>query len=289
MKVKLFLDRLLTELLPFYPSQEAQQLLFLLFENRFQLTRNQWIINERVFSEADYQIILPDLKRLQNHEPIQYILNETYFYERKFYTTPDVLIPRIETEELIQYILKQINTNHQKNTKLHILDIGTGSGCIPITLFHELTHKKIDCDVYALDISASALKIAQKNAKELKANIQFYQLDILKNDLSQLPDFDIIISNPPYVRELEKTKMQANVLNYEPAIALFVPNDNPLLFYEHITKLANQKLKQEGKLYFEINEDFGKETQEILEKYYFHTIHIQEDLHGKNRFVWGQK
>jgi len=289
MKVKLFFDKLLTELLPFYPSREAQNLLFLLLEKKFQLTRSQWIINERIFSEEDYQLILPDLKRLQNHEPIQYILGETYFYDRKFYTTSDVLIPRPETEELIRYILAQINLNYQKNKKLYILDIGTGSGCIPVTLFHELTHKKIDCEIYALDISALALKIAQKNAQELKANIQFYALDILKNNLEQLPDFDIIISNPPYVRELEKAKMQANVLNHEPAMALFVPNDNPLLFYERITKLASQKLKQKGKLYFEINEACGKETQEILEKYYFNNIHIQEDLHGKDRFVWGQK
>ncbi len=281
MTAKLFFEQIRSQLTTIYEPPQANSVAFLVVEKLFQLSRNQLIINERTFTKSDWNRLKPYLERLLNHEPVQYVLGEGYFYGRAFEVSSDVLIPRPETEELVDLIIKQ----NQKNTNLTLLDIGTGSGCIPITLFHHLPQ----AEVHALDISEKALRIAQQNAHKLQANIRFHQFNILKNNLDELPDFEIIVSNPPYVRLSEKWQMQANVLDYEPELALFVPDGSPLLFYERIAQIATQKLKINGKLYFEINEAFGESVVKLLEKYNFKQISLCQDMQNRDRIVFGNK
>lgn len=214
------------------------------------------------------------LDRLLLQEPVQYIIGEAYFFQEKFKVTPAVLIPRQETEELIQWI---INNHPEGATK--IIDIGTGSGCIAVALALQLPGSRVT----ALDISKAALDVASANAMALKADVEFLQMDILQT--TQLADnYDIIVSNPPYVRLLEKNEIQPNVLNYEPHVALFVADTNPLVFYEKIAALARKHLNPNGKLYFEINQYLGQETVSLLEKYFKH-VALKKDLHGRDRMI----
>ncbi len=196
-----------------------------------------------------------------------------------FLVTPDVLIPRRETEELVQLIFEQ---NHSKDP-LTILDIGTGSGCIPIMLKKKLGKAK----VYAIDISNSALDIAEKNAKKMNSEITFLQADILKMNALSFDTFDIIVSNPPYVTIQEKELMHRNVTEFEPHLALFVTDDDPLIFYRKISELAFKSLNSYGQLYFEINEKYANEVKEILMQFGFSHIEIIKDMQGKDRIVKG--
>ena len=215
------------------------------------------------------------VRRLRKNEPIQYILGKTEFYGLPFFVTPDVLIPRPETEELVEWILSE-NTENE----LSVLDIGTGSGCIPVAL----AKKMLDADVFAWDISEKALEIATKNAEQNAVNVHFAQQDIFAPFPEQAV-FDIIVSNPPYVPEIEKGTMEENVLDFEPHIALFVPNENPLLFYERIAEIAIKLLKTNGKLYFETNRSKATAVSAMLQEKGFSEIEVRKDISGNERMV----
>ncbi len=216
------------------------------------------------------------LTRLKTHEPIQYIIGETEFFGLPFKVNKHTLIPRPETEELVEWILKEIPSSEA----MELLDIGTGSGCIAISLAKSLQN----ANVSALDISKEALKIASENAELNKVEVNFFQADILNSET--LPEqYDIIVSNPPYVRELEKKQMQVNVLKYEPDSALYVKNEDPLVFYRSIALLAKNYLKSDGKLFFEINEYLGDEMIALLKGQGFKNIEIIKDIYGRNRMM----
>ncbi len=215
------------------------------------------------------------LSRLRKHEPIQYIVNEAYFYGLTFYVNPHVLIPRPETEELVEWIL-----NTAGNDAADILDIGTGSGCIAITL----AKKWSKATVFAWDFSSRALEVASQNAKRNQVSVQFETRDVFAETTSPHM-FDVIVSNPPYIMFCERGNMQKNVLDYEPASALFVPNEHPLIFYERIADIAMQKLRGNGFLFFEINQAKGNDVLEMLSKKGFQEIELKKDISGNNRMV----
>ncbi len=228
----------------------------------------------REFDEKKNQFLFK-LMLLKDHQPIQYVLGETEFYGMKFFVNENVLIPRPETEELIEWILKDTT-----NDKLKIIDIGTGSGCIPIVLKKHLP----EAEIFALDVSEKSLETAKINAEYHQTEIQFVQNDFLNMDFNELPEFDIIVSNPPYIAETEKNEMDENVIKFEPHSALFVPDENPLVFYERIIELAKQKLKPKGKIYVEINQNLAMETKELFEKI-FQNIELKKDISGNFRMI----
>lgn len=219
------------------------------------------------------------LSRLETGEPVQYILGETEFYGLPFKVSQAVLIPRPETEELVQWIL-----DTAKQTQVTtILDIGTGSGCIAISLKKHLPNVQ----VYAMDISAAALNVAKQNAVLNDAEVHFIFDDIL-NPTEQLPQFDIIVSNPPYVTLIDKEQMHQNVTDFEPHTALFVPQDDPLIFYRAITQFAVKQLKPGGYLFFEINENYGKQTIDLINSNQFKNSELRKDLTERNRMTKAQ-
>ena len=209
------------------------------------------------------------------HEPIQYITGKAWFYQYIFNVNQHVLIPRPETEELVQNIIQDNQLNCPS-----IIDIGTGSGCIPISL-----KKNMEAEITAIDISYEALSVATKNAKELSASIHFKQLNFLdESNWDELSCYDIIVSNPPYIRKKEKESMYNNVLNHEPHLALFVEDNNPLIFYEKIARFGNTHLKNQGTIWVEINEALPNETKYVFEKEHYTTL-IYNDLQGKSRIL----
>lgn len=237
---------------------------------------------ERELDKAACAFFNNALLRLQNFEPIQYIIGSTEFYGLPFNVTPHTLIPRPETEELVSWIIADLTLESQECLvpKLNILDIGTGSGCIAISLAKHLEKARI----LAVDISAEALRVAKLNAQKNGVVVDFKKVDVLKLNLFD-EVFDSIVSNPPYVRELEKEKMQSNVLLHEPEGALFVTNKDPLLFYRTIAKLAHTSLKKGGFLYFEINEYLEKEMRMLLTSLDYKAIETKKDIHGKDRMM----
>jgi release factor glutamine methyltransferase len=252
----------------------AQQLL----EHYCELDAVSIIVDEIfTFSPARRQLVSAAIERLKRQEPIQYVLGEVLFLGRNFRVSPAVLIPRPETEALVQYIIDQ-----NPPTGARVLDIGTGSGCIAITLQQELSQ----ATVYALDVDPEVLHVAKTNAQRLGATVHFMQADILHEPLPA-QHWDLIVSNPPYVCIAEKKKMQYRVLAYEPAKALFVPDEQPLVFYEKIIALAPRHLAPAGKLYLEINETFGAAVTNLLVRAGFEAVCIRQDLHGKDRWIAG--
>ncbi|MFT4092764.1 MAG: peptide chain release factor N(5)-glutamine methyltransferase [Niabella sp.] len=216
-------------------------------------------------------------ERLKKYEPIQYILNEAWFYDIPFYVNKQVLIPRPETEELVDWIIKE--NADRKN--LSVLDVGTGSGCIPIILKRKMSSAKI----YSCDISSAAIEVAQKNAQKYKAEIGFIALDFLdEKSWGSLPQVNIIVSNPPYIPENDKAQMHQNVLHYEPYNALFVDNKQPLIFYEAIANAGKQLLTAQGTIYVEIHEALGPATETLFKDSGYHTT-LKKDLQGKDRFI----
>lgn len=264
-----------------YPKEEAESITSFVFQELLRLDalglrmKKEMQLGSDVAEQLDMI-----LKRLYQHEPVQYVLGISYFYGLRLTVNQNVLIPRRETEELVELITKQNNKGNPK-----ILDIGTGSGCIAIALKHLIPH----AEVYAIDKEENAVRTAKLNAltvlKRDKEN-KFVTRDIFdKSWWGSLGQFDIIVSNPPYVTEEEKKQMQPNVLNFEPAQALFVPDTDPLRYYNTIADFALQHLTLNGKLYFEINEAFGPQTQSMLhQKGYTHTS-LHTDMQGKNRMV----
>lgn len=257
-----------------YEKEEKQAVIYWLFEHFLNATRTDILLNKTLpTTSADWKTII---SRLNRHEPVQYIIGNTTFYGRTFRVSPAVLIPRHETEELIQLILEE--TTPLQSPK--ILDIGTGSGCIAITLAAE----KPQSNTTAYDISAEALEVAKHNASENRVNVLFEQKNILATNPTD-EKWDIIVSNPPYITAAEKKEMSENVLNHEPHLALFVSNKTPLLFYEAIAQFALAHLNNNGFLFFEINQKFGQQTAELLREKGFKQVEIKKDLNTNERFI----
>ncbi len=269
------------ELTGLYPENEIAGFSRIIIEDVCGWNYSAQILKrEELIPDSDFKKVKSIVDRLKKYEPIQYILGQTIFYGLKIKVNPSVLIPRPETEELVDWILK---SSLPENCK--ILDIGTGSGCIALALKKNLPNSKI----LAIDVSEEALKTAKNNAAENDLEVNFYEADIINPDKIKLDRFDIIVSNPPYVREIEKNKMNNNVLHFEPELALFVSDDDPLIFYRSIVRFAGSHLKDNGRLFFEINEELGNEMITLLQKYGFYNIEIRNDIHGKNRMLCCQK
>ena len=276
---KLFFNEALSAI---YPKTEIDSFFFILMEEKLQMQRIDTVLKPNfLITEKNLIDLKTIVKRLQKEEPIQYIIGNTEFYGLPFLVDKNTLIPRPETEELVAWVLDEIKVfTNNKITELSILDIGTGTGCIPISLAKNLTSLNIS----AIDISPEALLIARQNAILNKVTIEFIELDIL-NAESLPQEYDVIISNPPYVRELEKEEIKINVLENEPHLALFVADENPLIFYNKIADLAKQQLSKNGMLFFEINQYLGKETANMLVKKGFKNIQLKKDLFGNDRMI----
>jgi len=265
-----------------YGVDEASSLMAILFEHFVSLKRHEILSGSaRRISESELLKIHFACKELLIQRPIQYIIGIAWFYEDVFKVTEAVLIPRPETEELCDWIIKDSNSSLNEKSTLHILDIGTGSGCIAITLKKNIENAVVT----ALDVSVKALQVAWENAAILNADINFLEADILKNDQWPAGPFDIIVSNPPYVRESEKEMMKPNVLEHEPHLALFVENENPLIFYDAIARFSLQALSENGKLYLEINESLENEMKILLENHGFSELEFKKDMNNKSRMM----
>jgi release factor glutamine methyltransferase len=269
-----------TALLPRYGEGEARSISRIVFEDVFRFFQgaDRWMQDREVeqFEKVKF--------RLLEGEPVQYVLGQADFYGFKFQVNPHVLIPRQETEELVYWIHHTVKKEFQ-GQKLQLLDIGTGTGCIPITL----GKLNPQLSVSALDVSKEALEVAKENALRLEVPVTFYQLDILlETAWEQLPVFDLIVSNPPYIPIKEQELMDQHVLEYEPSLALFVENEDPLLFYKKITAFALTHLKKGGYLFFETNAFNAGEVLDFMEKKGFTSVQIEKDLNGKDRMVRGQ-
>lgn len=274
---KIFFKKSLSEI---YPSTEIDSFFFLLVDEYLNLKRVDTVINPQLKIDKKRLLVLKKaLERLKKEEPIQYIIEQTEFYGFPFWVDKNTLIPRPETEELVEWILSEA-VSFEKENYLKVLDIGTGTGCIPISLAKKLPKAALS----AIDVSTDALKIAKKNADLNKVDVNFIETDILET--SDLPEkFHIIVSNPPYVRELEKKEIQNNVLENEPHLALFVSDENPLIFYDKIADLAKKHLYNNGVLFFEINQYLAKETMEMLQAKGFKKTELRKDLFGKDRMI----
>ena len=264
-------------------EQEIESFFFILTEYLHNLKRVDVALNPNFeLSDAEVEKWNTILADLQQEKPIQYITGEAWFYGLRFEVNENTLIPRPETEELVEWILNSPITQHP--TPITILDIGTGTGCIPISLKANLP----EANVSAIDVSEKALEVAKRNAASNKVEINFIQANILEvEDLNQ--HFDIIVSNPPYVRNLEKEEIKKNVLDYEPHLALFVEDTDALLFYRKIAQLALKNLAPNGLLFFEINQYLGKETVELLENLGFKNIELKKDIYGNDRMIRCEK
>lgn len=259
-----------------YPPEEVKALTMLICCDMLCLDAlDIYLGKDMILSECKERELENIIFRLQKNEPIQYIRGFAEFDGRRFKVAPGVLIPRPETVELVDLVARE-NVNARR-----LLDIGTGSGCIAISLDKKLP----EAEVEAWDISEDALAIARENNKELAADVTFLQRDVLSDDWEKAPSFDVIVSNPPYVTETEKKEMDANVLDWEPELALFVPDDDPLRFYRRIADLGRELLLPGGKLYFEINQAYGRETAHILEMNQYHDVRVIRDIFGKDRIV----
>ncbi len=329
MKIKQYRTQFVQALSSIYDAIEAESFFYLILEEKHKLKKKDLALNpDLTFSEEEIQIWDFLLEQLKQEIPIQYLLGKTSFFGLDFEVNPDVLIPRPETEELVDWIvqsrksevgIQKLEVRSRKSEvgsqklevgskEIKILDIGTGSGCIAIALAKSLEN----ATVFAIDVSEKALATAQKNAEINKVEVNFIHIDILKiNDFEQLPsspasrqadnspclpagrqlptEFDIIVSNPPYVRELEKQEIKKNVLDNEPHLALFVEDNDALVFYKKIAELAQKNLSQNGQLFFEINQYLGKEMMELLEKMNFKNIQLRQDIYGNDRMIRGTR
>ena len=278
------------ELDALYGKEEVESFFFICTEYYLNAPRIQFSLDpEFTLVKSEVDIFFKVLEDLKQQIPIQYIIGQTEFYGLKFKVDHNVLIPRQETEELVALIIAYSKTRKPNSEPLKILDIGTGSGCIAITLAKHIPNAR----VFALDISNDALSVARKNAELNTVTITYIEMDILNISsnpiLEAASEFDIIVSNPPYVRDLEKIEIQPNVLNHEPHLALFVKDDNPLLFYKAVIDFAINNLKQKGRLYFEINQYLGEETKALLESSNFEDVALIKDLNMNDRIIKGIK
>lgn len=280
MLFKEYKSEFLKELSSLYDEKEIESFFYIILEQFHNKKRIDLALNPEMEMDAlqllRWETVLSELKK---EKPIQYILGETEFYGLRFLVNENTLIPRPETEELVEWIIE--STNYElRVTKLKVLDIGTGSGCIAISLAKNL----LNAQVSAIDVSEKALAIANKNAEINEVEVNFILKNILETeDLEN--QFDIIVSNPPYVRNLEKSEIKPNVLEFEPHLALFVDDNDALLFYRKIAQLAQKNLSENGKLFFEINQYLGKETVELLAYLGFKNIELKKDIYGNDRMI----
>lgn len=265
-----------------YPPEEAKAIVWLLLEHFLGITRFALAKNPELrMSESELLTIHRACKKILQNIPVQYVTGETEFCGLRFTVDESVLIPRPETEQLTQIILQDLPTRPTR-----ILDIGVGSGAVAVSL----KKNRQDCEVFGCDISRKALEAARQNAEMNGVAINFFECDILSDSaVKKIPEVDVVVSNPPYVCKSEKAAMRANVLQNEPAEALFVPDDDPLLFYRAIAAAAFERLPPGGKLFFEINERFGEAMAELLANFGFSDISILKDFNEKDRFVAGEK
>lgn len=294
MNIKNYKTQFIQGLSSIYDAGEAESFFFLILEAKKQLKRIDLALNpDLTFFDEEIQLWNSILEQLKKEIPVQYLLGKTSFYGLEFEVNENVLIPRPETEELVDWIIQstKVEVRGQKlsfdsaqddSRKIKILDIGTGSGCIAISLAKNIPNAQ----VFAIDVSEKALATAQKNAEINGVEVAFLEKNILEiEDLGQ--QFDIIVSNPPYVRELEKEEIKKNVLDNEPHLALFVDDNDALVFYRKIAELAQKNLSPNGQLFFEINQYLGKEMMELLEKMNFKNIELRKDIYGNDRMIRG--
>jgi release factor glutamine methyltransferase len=281
MRIKAAYQFFFKELSKIYNAHETSTITDWIFEAKLGVTKSTLIKNPDIaISTRDLAILEKALSDLLMHKPIQYVVGEVWFYKMKLKVNEAVLIPRPETEELVALAIDFISkANEQQVSK--VLDIGTGSGCISIALKTTLPYLHIT----AIDVSAQALNVAKENAQQYNADIEFLKLDFLdESQWDKFPLFDGILSNPPYIPLMEKSLMDKNVIAYEPATALFVPNDAPLIFYEKIVAFGKSHLQPQGKIWVEVHEDFARETAHVFSSIFPNTT-IHKDIYGKNRMV----
>jgi release factor glutamine methyltransferase len=277
MEIKKYKVLFQNELSSFFDAMEIDQFFYLTLEKKHQLKRVDLALNPNFeISVEEEQYWDSVLIQLKTQKPIQYILGETSFLGLTFLVNEHTLIPRPETEELVQWILE----TNPANSQISLLDIGTGTGCIPITLKKNLPK----ASVFALDVSVKALEVATKNASKNQVDITFLQNNILSTTRLE-QQFDVIVSNPPYVRELEKKEINTNVLQFEPHLALFVADNDALLFYRKIAQLAQEYLQPNGQLFFEINQYLGAEMVALVASYGFTAIELRQDIYGNDRML----
>ena len=262
-----------------YPQGEAAALARIVYGEMLGGSTTDYYLDRGIdLTEAEAGRLEDILARLRAYEPIQYIQGYAHFLGRDFEVTPDVLIPRPETEELVELILDEMPPAR------HALDVGTGSGCIAISL-SKAWHTRVE----AWDVSAPALEVARRNSRRLEAEVDFALRDVLQDTPLPGRPYDLIVSNPPYVTEAEKADMAPGVLEREPALALFVPDDDPLRFYRAIARLGRTALTPGGRLYFEINRAFGQATAQMLELMGYNHVRLRKDLSGNDRFIIAEK
>lgn len=279
MTIKLLYRNFMIDLQKIYSLSEATAITDWVFEKTVSLKRADILRTpEKKITEKADTLLQRYLQELMQHKPVQYVLGEAWFYHMKLNVNEQVLIPRPETEELVEQLIKD---RKSKLTDPAILDIGTGSGCIPIAIKKNLPASVVT----GIDISAGALALAEENAKMHSAHIQFRQLDFLdESTWNSLPVFDVIVSNPPYIPRKEKNKLAKNVTDFEPHIALFVPDRSPLIFYEKIALFGRDHLHPNGKIYLEIHEDLARETMALFLNIY-QTVMVKKDMYGKERML----
>ena len=266
--------KMISELSSIYEMDELNSIFNLLSEDYLKIPRSKILLADEIdLNESNQNLFLSALERLKTHEPIQYVLGKTTFMDLEFKVNSSVLIPRPETEELVRLMLKEDLDGKE------ILDIGTGSGCIAISLAKNLHNAKVS----ALDISKDALEVALENAELNNVNIEFIHADIFEYQSDK--KYDVIVSNPPYVLESEKMLMKQNVLNYEPEIALFVDDINALKYYESVIKFSLNNLNSQGQIFFETNENYKDELNKLAQNYEYNIIEFKLDINDKNRFL----
>lgn len=269
----------LNQLRTIYDDSEASSITDWIMENVTGSKKTERMLYKNAALTANEETLVKSyVERLLQHEPVQYVLNESWFCGFKFYVDKNVLIPRPETVELVEWIIDNCKSIHNE---LKILDIGTGSGCIPISLKRKLRK----AEIWSCDVSEEALLVAKRNATTLGADVKFLQLDFLnKEQWKQLPSFDIIVSNPPYIPKKDAAQMSPNVLQYEPSTALFVPDNDSLIFYKAIAEFGKKHLNKGGTIYMEIHEDLGEATTKILQVNGY-TTELKKDMQGKERMI----
>ena len=270
---------------PLYGDRDANSLSTAYLFDRWHIDRIKLSMNLEL--AVDERMLKSDLQKLQQGMPLQHVVGFQEFFGHKFQTNHHALIPRPETEELVEWVIESISDRHPEldsGPTLNLLDIGTGTGCIPICL--DLVYDHITC--HGIDVSREALTLADRNAKRLGSNASFGVLDILKENL-EAQSLEIIVSNPPYIPERDKAQMHKNVLDFEPGLALFVSNEDPLIFYRTIAEQAAKALKAEGLLFFEIHEAFGQDILQLLYDQGFNNVELRKDINDKDRMIRAQR
>jgi release factor glutamine methyltransferase len=299
MNSKTLLDQIVAQIALMETSEEVRAIAFLILKNKFDLSQSDELTDKKIeLTDSQLKELNQIIKRINSNEPIQYILGSVDFFDRKFIVDKRVLIPRPETEELVRAIINHhhLHPPHAKPyrdygfdgkkhlTTFRILDIGTGSGCIPITLKLEIP----DSEVFATDISDRAIQVANANVETLGANISISKHDILKEPIEH-EELDVLVSNPPYIMESEMDSLKKNVIDFEPHSALFVPADDPLLFYRAICEKGFRALKANGRLYVEVNEKLAKGVANLFTSFGFRDVTIMKDVSNKDRIVTATK